>query len=88
MHGDYCTASFFAPFNRMDEPYIRIATGDYEQLRATAGRNDALAAFICSLAHEVVHYQQWVAGEPVRERGVAVKARSILRRYSATVDEP
>src|SRR5262245_11522701 len=60
MHGRKSSASFFAPWDRGVEPYIRIATGDYPSLKAERGRDDALAAFITSLAHEIVHYQQWV----------------------------
>jgi hypothetical protein len=41
LHGVQCSASFFAPFHRNDEPYIRVATGDYPRLKRTDGRNDA-----------------------------------------------
>ncbi len=44
IHGEIVCASFFAPWNRRVEPYIRIATGDYAQLRNERGRDDALAA--------------------------------------------
>ena len=30
MHGEQCSASFFAPWDQKVEPYIRIATGEYE----------------------------------------------------------
>ena len=42
--GDQVSASFFAPFSRAVEPYIRIATGDFLQLRKERGRDNALAA--------------------------------------------
>src|SRR5213593_362113 len=71
MRGEKGSASFFAPWDRKVEPYIRIATGDYGALRAKVGRDDALAAFIASLlAHEVLHYQQWTRTGRVHERGV------------------
>ncbi len=82
MDGKKVSASFFAPFRRNVEPFIRIATGDYGTLVRKVGRDNALAAFICSLAHEVVHYQQWVATSETWERGVSVAARGILRRYA------
>src|SRR5262245_38380015 len=69
MHGDRVSASFFAPFDRRVEPFIRIATGDYPQRRREFGRDNALAAFLQSLAHELVHYQQWVATGETSERG-------------------
>src|SRR6266545_3232964 len=52
-HGEVGTASFFAPWRRTVEPYIRIATGDYLAERKERGRDNALAAILCSLAHEV-----------------------------------
>jgi epoxyqueuosine reductase QueG len=88
MHGEKASASFFAPWDRNVEPYIRIASGDYRKLKVKRGRDHALAAYICSLAHEVVHYQQWVATGSVSERNVARKARSILQQYAKTVDRP
>ena len=90
MHGDRVWASFFAPYNRQEEPYIRIATGDYVQLKKARGRDDALAAFLRSFAHELVHYQQWLAGgeKAVIEPGVARRARAIVDRYASSTDHP
>jgi hypothetical protein len=82
------SASFFAPFCRHEEPYIRIATGDYESLKAERGRDNALASFLCSLAHEIVHYQQWITTGTTWERGVIVKSDAIMRRYSKTRNRP
>jgi hypothetical protein len=88
LEGQMVSASFFAPWNRTVEPYIRIATGDYPQLRRERGRDNALAAFIVSLSHEVVHYQQWIATNEMHERGVIRRATTMLRRYATTVDRP
>lgn len=82
------TASFFAPFKRDVEPFIRIATGDYPEMKRSSGRNDALAAFIMSFSHEIVHYYQWLEKGIVSERGVISEARSMLRRYAADVTHP
>jgi hypothetical protein len=86
--GIHVTASFVAPFERDIEPLIRIATGDYPELKRLRGRNDALAAYIMSLSHEIVHYYQWLECRETSERGVIVKARSMLRRYAAEVKRP
>jgi hypothetical protein len=86
--GVHVSASFFAPFERDVEPLIRIATGDYPELKRLRGRNDALAACIMSLSHEIVHYYQWLECGNISERGVIVKARSMLRRYAAEVKRP
>jgi hypothetical protein len=88
VHGKKVTASFFAPFDPNVEPYIRIATGDYPSLRIEQGDDNCLAAYIGSLSHELVHYQQWVETGDTWERGVARKAMEMLRRYALTVDHP
>jgi hypothetical protein len=86
--GEHVSASFFAPFDRNVEPFIRIATGDYPELKRLRGRNDALSACIMSMSHEVVHYFQWLETGTISERGVIAKARSMLRRYAAEVKRP
>ena len=88
MHGQIASASFFAPWDRKVEPCIRIATGDYRALKRERGRDNALASFIVSLSHEIVHYRQWVETGDIWERGVGVKARGMLRRYERDVDRP
>jgi len=88
MHGVYCSATFFAPWDQTVEPYIRIATGDYEDEKKEFGRDNALSGYLGSLAHEVVHYQQWIKDNIVHDRGVAAKASNIVKRYSYTVDHP
>ena len=88
IHGGQCTASFFGPFDRKVEPYIRIATGDYPTLRRKSERDDVLAVYICSLSHEIVHYQQWISTGRAWERGVERKADAMLRQYELTVDHP
>lgn len=86
--GKQCSAAFFAPFNRNQEPFIRIATGDYSLLQRAEGRDNALASFIVSMSHEVVHYLQWLDTGDCWERGVARRAVSMLRRYEKTVERP
>ena len=88
MHGDLASASIFLPWDREVEPYIRIATGDSPRLRRERGRDDALAAYLCSLSHEVVHYRQWIETGDSWERGVAVRASKMVDRYAETVDHP
>jgi hypothetical protein len=88
MHGERVVASFFAPWRRDVEPMIRIATGDYPSLRRQIGRDHALAAFLNSFAHEVVHYQQWIATGEISERGVVRRAGSIVDAYARTVAHP
>lgn len=51
---------FLAPSDPEQEPYIRLAVGDYLQLLAAWGQDSALASILRSLAHELTHYFQWV----------------------------
>jgi hypothetical protein len=44
----------------------------------TAGARIKLAH---DLAHEIVHYEQWRDGRPVRELGVNRRAAALVRRY-------
>ncbi len=88
IHGEEASASCFAPFDRNEEPYIRIATGDFEELRREQGRDDCLATFIISMSHELIHYEQWLATGEMSEEGVNRKARAMLDRYAKTVDHP
>ena len=86
--GGKCSATFFAPYDRADEPYIRIATGDYPDCEHAVGRDDALAGFLCSLSHEVIHYFQWWETGNLTERGVDIKAGKLVDRYALDVDHP
>ena len=86
--GDHVSASFFWPLKRSEEPFIRIATGDYPFLKRTRGRDNALSAYILSLSHELIHYFQWIRKEDVTEKGVVVKARKIFRQYASEVARP
>jgi hypothetical protein len=83
--GIECSAAFFAPYNRTDEPLIRVATGEYPQLKRLYGRHRALASLIVSLAHELVHYFQWLNEDGVTENNVQRQAIAMFRRYEKVV---
>ena len=86
--GEAVSASFFAPNSRAVEPFIRVATGDYSELKNRWGRDEALAAILASIAHEVVHYQQWRDERAFSEREAVNGARRIVRRYGQVVERP
>jgi hypothetical protein len=86
--GQTASASFFAPYDRDVEPYIRIATGDYPKLCRESGRDNALAAYIVSLSHELIHYWQWIETGTIWERGVVLRARGMLQKYADAVRKP
>jgi hypothetical protein len=86
--GEEVVASFFAPWDRKSEPYIRLATGDYPFLKAAHGRDDALASILASFARQVVRYQHWVETGNLSARGIGRRASSIMRKYESSTDHP
>ncbi|MGE7596460.1 hypothetical protein ACQKM1_26310 [Peribacillus frigoritolerans] len=51
---ELASATFIAPYDKTVEPYIIIATGDYEELVSERGKNDALWTILSSMAHEII----------------------------------
>jgi hypothetical protein len=88
MHGEERSASIFLPWSCKQEPYIRVATGDYSKLKRMRGRDNAIAAFLVSLSHEVLHYRQWVETGNSSERGVVTNASRLVKRYAREVASP
>ena len=90
--GDRVVGSFFEPFSYADEPYIRIATGDYNELMSDLGNDNALASILFTLAHELTHYYQWINNiqlTPIgRERQATRYANYIIDEYSLTKEHP
>ena len=83
----------FRPADKTDTPYIRISTGDYESLVAERGRDNALAAILCSMASMLTHYYQWVHDmddltEEEEEQQADQYANLILTAYAQTCDHP
>jgi hypothetical protein len=92
MDGELVSATFFEPINKFDEPYVRLATGDYYELLNCNGKDDALAAILSSIAHELTHYFQWINDVELTEIGRERQAKSysnyILNEYSETREHP
>ena len=90
--GDHVVGTFFEPYSYYDEPYIRIATGDYEELLSKNGKDNALASILISLAHELTHYYQWINNLQLtsmgRERQASRYARYIIDEYATTREHP
>lgn len=90
--GENVVGSFFEPFSYLDEPYIRIATGDYHELVDKLGKDNALATILASLAHELTHYYQWINGIQLtaigRERQATRYSNYIVDEYSSTCEHP
>ncbi len=90
--GENVIGIFFEPFSCLDEPYIKIAVGDYDELKKEIGRDAALATILCSIAHEITHYYQWINNiqltEIGRERQATQYSRFIVDEYSTTCEHP
>ena len=60
MDGEMVYGTCFCP-ERLDvEPYIKVATGSYAAMCRSDGKDDAQAAILYTLAHELTHYFQWL----------------------------
>lgn len=82
--GDSVVGTFFEPFSYSDEPYIKIAVGDYNDLKETLGKNKALEALFLTVAHELTHYYQWINHLPLTPIG---RERQATRYSQFIVDE-
>ena len=90
--GEFVSATFLGPFDYSVEPYIRIATGDYQKLYAKFGKDNALSSILGSISHELTHYFQWINGLILIPRGAERQARAyvdyILDEYQETHEHP
>lgn len=90
--GEMVSAIFFTPDDRRIEPYIRIATGDYYALKDKHGKDNALAAILKSIIHELTHYFQWINDLALTNKGAERQATIytgyILDEYAGTRDHP
>lgn len=58
--GEFVIGTFLWPGDYGREPYIRIATGDYYDLKKKRGAEEAMWAILISITHELTHYFQYV----------------------------
>ncbi|MCY9140812.1 hypothetical protein [Peribacillus frigoritolerans] len=79
------TATFFAPYDKNVEPFIRIATGDYSELIEERGTKDALYAMLDSISHEIIHYQQWLENRELNEAEAEEKGYKLVDSYAETI---
>ncbi|RJS50240.1 hypothetical protein [Bacillus sp. PK3_68] len=82
------SATFFAPYDKAQEPYIRIATGDYLELLEELGQDNALASILVSIAHEVGHYYQWIDNKDLHEDEAEDYGECMLDLYAQTREHP
>lgn len=74
------SASLFIPDDKI-EPFIRIATGDYEELVTERGVENAIFAILNSMAHEIIHYQQLIEDREFYEEEAEKGALELVEDY-------
>jgi hypothetical protein len=90
--GEYVCGTFFEPNDKMVEPYVRIATGDYQMLLKKWGKDNALNAILKCIAHKLTHYFQWINELKLTDIGTERQAnqysRLILDEYFNVRETP
>ncbi len=90
--GEECSAVFLGPYDKTLEPYIKVSAGDYPDLLAKCGKDNALAAILHSITHELSHYFQWLKDfddNPKRdERQAKYYSSEIMYDYAETREHP
>ena len=92
MDGDMCCGIFWCmPDDYTINPYIRIATGDYEDMCANRGEEFAIYNILHSLAHELTHYFQYINSLKLTPRGMERQANNyanyILEEYEEAMNQ-
>lgn len=67
--GDLVNGTFLGPYDKLEEPYIRIAVGDYCQEKLKRGKGEAVISYFYVIAHELTHYFQWLNQIEITEIG-------------------
>lgn len=93
LDGEYVSATFFGPFSKSQEPYIKISTGDYQELLSEWGKDNALVSIIVSIAHELTHYFQWLNDnleltDATLEKQACYYGNKIFKEYAQTIEHP
>ena len=68
------SATFLGPYDKNEEPFIRVATGDYEELVMERGEGSAIFAILNCMAHEIIHYHQWLKDPDFDEEQAEIEA--------------
>lgn len=67
--GELVSGLFFEPYSRSVEPYAKVAVGVVDKLEDEYNTKNAICKILCSIAHELTHYFQWInCMEPMEPR--------------------
>lgn len=84
--GDFVVGTCWRPESYDVLPYIRLATGDYEELLIQKGKDQAMWAILHTFAHELTHYYQHINNIQLtqigEERQASLYANRILLNYA------
>jgi hypothetical protein len=75
------SAIFWGPYDKNESAKIIIATGEYDYLVKKYGKFNALKAILGSLAHELIHYQQWIENRKANEQEARNKGKELVFQY-------
>lgn len=86
--GELVSALFFEPYSHTVEPYAKVAVGTLDGLTDEYEIKNASYKIICSIAHELTHYFQWVnrmqlSSNRGMERQASYYGRKLADRYAA-----
>jgi hypothetical protein len=73
--GELVCGTFLMPGDDRDDPYIRIAAGDYSELCGKYDEKRAIYEILWCIAHELTHYYQWINGLMLTEIGEERQAK-------------
>ncbi len=92
LDGDMVYGIFLELYDHMEEPYIKLAVGDYNELCVKRGKDNALASLLHCLAHEITHYYQWCVCADITDRQKEYQATyyasKIIDAYAETREHP
>jgi hypothetical protein len=74
-------STFLGPYDKSLEPYIRVASGDYQELTSERGEENAIAAILISVARQIIHYQQWIEDREFNEQEAEEEAEKLVDDY-------
>lgn len=89
MDGEYVVGTMWRPASYDTPPHIRLATGDYDELVADRGKENAKWAILHTFAHELTHYYQHINDLQLTPRGeerqATIYAGYILSDYAESL---
>lgn len=84
-NGERVCGTFWWPYDICEEPYVRIAAGDFAELCRRKGEEEAVREILLCIAHELTHYYQWLNDLKLTERGeerqASMQSKLVVNAY-------